>query len=131
MFEAAKEQVILHYQEVILYDYLFEIIHPQVWNSIIENDLSILWKIEPGEPSVLPVEFIGAAARFGHSMVLDEYALNSNVSATLEVLFSMTGEGKFGGKFDKLPVSHIIDWIYFFDFPSIKRIAANSKKQGS
>ncbi len=129
LFEAAKEQVILHYQEVILYDYLFEIIHPQVWSAIIENDLSILWKIEPGEPSVLPIEFIGAAARFGHSMVLDEYALNSNVSATLDVLFSMTGEGKFGGKFDKLPVSHIIDWIYFFDFPSIKRTAANSKNK--
>lgn len=129
LFEAAKEQVILHYQEVILYDFLFEIIHPQVWNAIIENDLSIIWKIEPDEPAVLPIEFIGAAARFGHSMVLDQYTLNSDSSADIDELFAMTGEGQFGGKYNQLPMSHIIDWLYFFDFPSIKRMAINSKNK--
>lgn len=137
LFEAAKEQTILHYQEVILYDLLYEIIHPDVWKAIVLEDRHILWKPKsaesgaPTEHSVLPIEFTGAAARFGHAMVRNSYALNKNQSITRAKLFEYTGAGGFNSLVKRLPSSHIIDWVYFFDFPTIKREAVPDKNSSS
>tara|TARA_R110001592_G_scaffold72974_1_gene223007 strand:+ start:254 stop:1798 length:1545 start_codon:yes stop_codon:yes gene_type:complete len=134
LFEAAKEQVILHYQEVILYDLLYEIMHPDVWRSIILEDRSVLWKVkltesgEAAEESVLPIEYAGAAGRFGHPMVNNEYALNDEKPVFLEDLFKMTGAGGFGNAEKRLPASHVIDWLCFFDFPTLER-STNSKNK--
>lgn len=131
LFEEAKEQVILHYQEVILYDLLYEIIHPDVWRSIILEDRFILWNpkfSESGkaaEKSVLPIEYTGASGRFGHPMVRMRYALNDEQEASLDDLFSMTGDGGFESAVKRLPASHVIDWLCFFDFPTLNRATTN------
>ncbi len=116
LFLAAKKQVILHFQEIIINDFLYEILDRNVWIAIIKNKQSILWKPEPGDPAVLPIEFIGAAFKFGHPMVLSEYRLQKNKDVRQSTLFSMTGRGGFEGKGRHLPASLIIDWLLFFDF---------------
>tara|TARA_R100000322_G_scaffold170320_1_gene145183 strand:- start:2327 stop:3502 length:1176 start_codon:yes stop_codon:yes gene_type:complete len=117
LFESAREQVILHYQEVILYDFLYEILHPAVWKAIILENEHILWDPDSTEPAVLPIEYTAAAGRFGHAMVQNNYNLNAVTSVSVSELFEMTGEGGFGGKYLRMPASHLIDWRLFFDFP--------------
>jgi len=117
LFEAAREQVILHYQEVILHDFLYEILHPAVWKAIILENKHILWDPDPSEPAVLPVEYSAAAGRFGHAMVQNNYNLNAVTSVSVSELFEMTGEGRFGGKYQRMPATHLVDWRLFFDFP--------------
>jgi hypothetical protein len=123
LFLAAKEQVVLHYQEVILHDFLYEILHPAVWKAIILDDQSILWNPTDSEPAVLPIEYASAAGRFGHSMVRDTYDLNSQTDAGIDDLFAMTGAGGFGGNNNALPASRLVDWLLFFDFPTVTRRA--------
>lgn len=116
LFDAARTQVVLHYHEVILNDFLYEILHPDVWTAIIYQGKSILWNPQRGEEPDLPIEFSGAAGRFGHAMVRNEYNLNRTKSVKLRELFLMTGEGGFGSTHKKLPASHVIDWLLFFRF---------------
>ena len=117
LFRAAKEQVILHYQEVILHDFLYEILHPSVWHAIILENNAILWDPAPDEPAVLPIEYSAAAGRFGHAMVQNSYNLNKHTSIAQSELFTMTGAGSFGGRHQRMPASHLVDWRLFFDFP--------------
>jgi len=117
LFKAAKEQVILHYQEVILYDFLYEILDPAVWQAVIYENNAILWKPKPTEPAVLPIEYAAAAGRFGHAMVQNSYNLNQITSVVIDDLFKMTGPGKFAGAHTRMPATHLVDWRLFFDFP--------------
>jgi hypothetical protein len=130
LFKAAQKQVIYHYQEVILYDFLYELLHPAVWKSIILENRSILWNPRPNEEAVLPIEYAAAAGRFGHAMVRNEYDLNRTTDIKMTGLFSMTGAGRFGGRHAALPATHLVDWLLFFDFPTIKR-AARPKRNPS
>ncbi len=123
LFLAAKEQVVLHYQEVILYDFLYEIIHPSVWKAIILDDKSILWKPKPDDPAVLPIEYAAAAGRFGHAMIRDKYDINRLEDPNIDQLFLMTWSGRFGGNLNRLPAASLIDWLLFFDFPLVTRRA--------
>lgn len=123
LFKAAKEQVILHFQDVILYDFLYEVLHPQVWKAVVYHKEGILWEPSSSEPAVLPIEYTGAVGRFGHAMVRSSYNLNKNTPVSLKDLFSMTGEGVLSSQGDgmgQIPATHLIDWLLFFDFPSLK-----------
>jgi hypothetical protein len=90
-----------HYQWIVLYDFLpriidasiYERVLPHVTNGeekVLEPPLTptrtiadpkcepVLKFYKPEEEGFIPVEFSGAAYRFGHSMVRDEYRLNTN-----------------------------------------------------
>ena len=130
LFISAKTQVVLHYHQVILYDFLSEILHPSVWKAIILKDRSILWTPTTETPAVLPIEYAAAAGRFGHSMVHERYFLNSPYEAVgLDALFTMTGHGRFGGGLTRLPASHVVDWLRFFNFPCVDRVARPGKNK--
>lgn len=113
LFEQARLQTILHYQEIVLFDFLETVIDPRVWRRVIAGNTGSLWDPVPVEYARIPVEFSAAAFRFGHSMVRAEYALNPGRAASLLDLFTMTGDGGFGG-LHGLPDSHIVDWRFFF-----------------
>ena len=111
-FEEARTQVILHYQQVVLYDFLDTVSDPQVWEYVVGSNRGALWDAVPAETARMPVELSAAALRFGHSMVRLSYQLNEKTLVKLIDLFIMTGQGKFGGK-GGLPETHVVDWRFF------------------
>ena len=115
LFEEARTQVILHYQQIVLYDFLVEICDPRVWEYVIGNNRGTLWDPIIAEETRMPVELSAAALRFGHSMVRGSYEINDRGDvATLADLFAMTGQGGLGGK-NGLPATHVVDWRLFFN----------------
>jgi hypothetical protein len=124
VFEAAQKQVILHYQQVVLYDFLDTVLDPRVWQHVIWehgilDNKRIFPDPQPGQSALLPVEFAAAAFRFGHSMVRECYQLTDRQAATLDDLFDMTHFGALqrptpGELAKRLPQTHVIDWKHFF-----------------
>ena len=85
-FKAAANIVRWHYQWVVVFDYLDRICEPgmmaEVLNSSGTPKLIHYLKTDATYP-YMPVEFAGAAFRFGHSMVRPSYALNKEIGAQL------------------------------------------------
>lgn len=122
LFLAAKEQVVLHYQHIILYDFLFEVIHPTVWKALVYHEESIVWDTESDRYAMLSMEFAGAVGRFGHSMVRKTYELNKHTGVKTEELFDQTGKGSIDGRneeYERLTTPYLIDWLLFFDFSKL------------
>jgi hypothetical protein len=65
------------------------------------------WEHEP----FMPIEFSGAAYRFGHSMVRSSYEMNSSSGISL---FAQVGVHADLGGFRPLPPELVIDWRRFF-----------------
>jgi hypothetical protein len=122
LYALAREQVILHYQEVVLHDFLQRLLDPAVWQHIIRDDKPALWDPKPDAAAGMPVEFAGAALRFGHAMILPRYNVNATMELNLQDLFTMTGEGGFD-RAPALPAANIVDWRFFFDFAGYPGIA--------
>ena len=100
-FEEVQREVRWHYQWVVLYDFLPRIIRADIYRQVLPhvtnekqqvlqppltpersvldpNCEPVLKFYKPKEEAYMPVEFSGAAYRFGHSMVRDKYDLNTN-----------------------------------------------------
>lgn len=83
-FRTAANFVRWHYQYVVVFDYLQRICLPGIAMEVLNiggvprlpNYLK-----RHAQAAYMPVEFAGAAFRFGHSMVRPSYALNSTVIA--------------------------------------------------
>ncbi|XDA99657.1 peroxidase family protein [Sulfitobacter sp. LCG007] len=77
-FEAARRVLRLHYQWIILHDFLPAFVHKDVmkaiWKALDHTELPR--PFTPASP-MMPIEFSGAAYRFGHATVQNDYVLNS------------------------------------------------------
>jgi hypothetical protein len=71
LFAAARRRVTWHYQWIVVHEYLPQI----VGQAAVDNALRERRHFRPRE-AVMPVEFQGAAYRFGHSMVRPSYRAN-------------------------------------------------------
>lgn len=127
LFERAREQVVRHYQWVILRDYLPRIVEDEVLGDVLANGCAFL-KFEEGEQPAVPFEFAMAGFRFGHSLVSNAYEWNRYFqsqppgffAASLDDLFMFTGFGQKNMLNRKtLLNSWIIDWTRFFDFTGV------------
>lgn len=122
VFERARDEVRLHYQWLVVNDFLQQIAAPEDVQAALDAD----GLFDDAEEAFMPLEFATAAYRFGHSMVRNLYDFNLNFgrgdSALLErapfdQLFAFTGRGAATNpRFQaRLPNNWIIQWERFFD----------------
>lgn len=98
IFAEARKKVIWHYHWIILHEFLEAIMLPEIYEEIM-NFGSKFYK----HSSFMPLEFAGAAFRFGHSMIRDINQINDDLQKDLFTL----------GAFKK--IEEYVDWSYFFD----------------
>jgi hypothetical protein len=120
-FAQARQLVTWHYQWIILNEFLPAIIGATLTREILTNGRRF-YRPEPG-PAFIPVEFQGAAYRFGHSMVRPSYRLNlaGNADGTpfFGFIFDPAGENQAdpvdlrGGRRAR---RRFVGWQTFFDF---------------
>jgi hypothetical protein len=120
-FEQARTTVRYHYQWIILNEFLPLTIGQDRVNAILSNGRRF-YTPQSGQ-HFIPVEFQGAAYRFGHSQVRPSYRVNlagnPNGSAFFAMIFDPQGEGQAdpidmrGGR---RAARRFIGWQTFFDF---------------
>ncbi len=121
LFAQARRTVTWHYQWLVLHEFLPLFVGQPMVNDILSGGRK-WYRPEPG-PAFIPVEFQGAAYRFGHSMVRPSYranlAGNADGSAFFGFIFDPAGEGQAdpvdlrGGARAR---RRFIGWQTFFDF---------------
>ena len=118
MFREARRLTTWHYQWMILHEFLPLFIGQSLVNNILRNGRKFY---RPRE-AFMPVEFQGAAYRFGHTMVRPSYRANlagDNGKPFFGMIFDPAGEGQAdpvdlrGGA--RAP-RRFIGWQTFFDF---------------
>ena len=117
LFERARNEVRWTYQRIVLEDFL-----PRVVNHL-SYDFFMQRRQQLGDKAytlytedkrfALPVEFTGAAYRFGHSGVRTGYRLNTQTKKFVFDGSDLTADSLVG--FQPLPAAHVIDnWRRFF-----------------
>ena len=93
----ARRELTLLYQRVIENDFLRRLLDAKVHRTLFRNsDLSYegtFLKARRGFAARITVEFVGAAMRFGHSMVRSSYDINERHDLDLDEIFRLTGRG--------------------------------------
>ncbi|MGF1538155.1 MAG: heme peroxidase family protein [Elainellaceae cyanobacterium] len=133
LFKAAQKEVILHYQSIILHDFLPRIIEPEVLKDVLNSGRKFY---TADRKECMPIEFSVAGYRLGHSMVRPSYEWNrifnshpSGIVATMELLFEFSevsgsrGEGDdpfFGSP--SVPSNWIVDWTRLYDFSDVDNV---------
>ncbi|NEP20148.1 MAG: peroxidase [Leptolyngbya sp. SIO4C1] len=130
LFDAARKEVVLHYQSLILHDFLPRLVQADVLADVLQHGRRFY---TDEFKDCMPIEFSVAAYRLGHSMVRPVYEWNkvfnsnpSNVPATMELLFEFSevsgsraeGDDPFFGS-PNVPANWIIDWTRFYDFSNV------------
>jgi hypothetical protein len=116
LFERARRIVTLHYQWIVLHDFLPRVIDPFVLNEVITAGAPLFKHVGDEEPA-MPLEFAVAAYRLGHSMIRDGYSWNRIFTdAGLDLLFVFSGgSGEMFGS-PTLPSNWVADFRRLFDF---------------
>ena len=105
-FEKARRLVLRHYHWIVLHDYL-----PKVLGKEFKGPRK---HFRPtGEPFI-PVEFSGAAYRFGHSMVKPDYEIEPPAESTSLIGVQGVSLFPFLEGFRKLEANRVIAWERFF-----------------
>ncbi len=111
--ERAARIVKWHYQWIVLNDFLPRIIDPSILYNVSTGGPRF-YAPDPARPAI-PLEFSGAAYRFGHSMVRERYHVNVHFpSASLFDLFNFSSSGS------NLPVpsNWVLNWNRLFELDS-------------
>lgn len=143
-FEHARRELIFLYQLVIVNDFLKHFLDERVYAAIFGPGIGSpprarLLQYHRSDRSNIPLEFAGAAFRFGHSLVRSTYSIKKpGVSFPMDFFFRMTGRGRFINNSVATPgrrtgpVSskaflrdHTINWKIFFDMEDANEPLAN------
>lgn len=111
VFERAQQIVRWHYQWIIINEFLPLICDEDVLSDVLENRLKF-FKYNRGRDIYMPVEFAGAAYRFGHSLIRQKYKVNDEIGQEL-TLFGDPSTSLNKG-FEPVPENKVIDWSNFF-----------------
>lgn len=124
-FKFARRETTLIYQQIVCNDFLRRVMDKHVYEKLLDKGEMLetkktFLKTTRGEKARIPIEFSGAAMRFGHSMVAPKYVINSSGGErgrkrriSLDEMFALTGGGGRTGQIgsDK----NIIEWEFLFD----------------
>jgi len=127
-FNLARQTLVLLYQQVVVNGFLGQLMDLNIHKGLFSSgtDCGSILNSVPGEEARIPIEFSGAAFRFGHSMVRNSYTVGDPGTQdlrrlSLKDLFKLTGPGglttsvlKPGEREDLLP--YAIDWHRFFEY---------------
>jgi hypothetical protein len=121
-FEQARQQCRWHYQWLIVHDFLPRIVGPEVVQRLIVTKGGLLTAApsfyKPKNPNkpYMPVEYAGAAYRYGHSMIRAEYEVQDGHTVPI---FGRDGYEDLRGS-RPIPANLWVDWNYFFDIPGVE-----------
>ncbi|MGR3277666.1 peroxidase family protein [Acaryochloris marina NIES-2412] len=134
-FTEIQREVVLHYQAIVLTDFLPRVLDQSVLNDVLKNGRKYY---TDDKKDCMPIEFSVAAYRMGHSMIRPTYEWNKLFNtdgdfgiATLVQLFEFTGfSGSRGAgdppfspfgndSFLTLPSNWIVDWRRLYDFSQV------------
>jgi len=120
-YAQAQRQTRWHYQWLIVNDYLPRIVGRDVVNSLIKRDGTIKFTgtfYKPEQPTnpYMPIEYSGAAYRYGHSMIRAEYEMQDGHTVPI---FGADGFEDLRGN-RPIPANLWCDWNYFFDIPGLE-----------
>jgi hypothetical protein len=130
LFHRAQKEVRFSYQQILVTDFLKRIVQKKVYDDFTTDYLANgntafkLYKPGPAR-AALPLEFTGAAYRFGHSGVRNAYRLNDGFQKRIFDGSDDAADSLVG--FGDLPDSHKIDWTLFFT----KTLAPGDKANNS
>jgi hypothetical protein len=127
LLERAQQIVRWHYQWIVVHEFLPLVVGRKMAEDVLPPPKKgakpevrrqfFKWRDEP----FIPVEFSGAAYRFGHSMVRADYGLKR-----IPPSFAVTGVAEHTlplnpdlGGFDRLREHLVIDWERFFELPGV------------
>jgi hypothetical protein len=117
LFAEAQRVVRWHYQWIVTHDFLERIAGKPAADAAFAGRQFFTWTNEP----FMPVEFSGAAYRFGHSMVRPVYDLNGDiVGIPIFADADKPGPLEHLGGFRRLPALWSVDWSFFFKTSSRK-----------
>jgi Animal haem peroxidase len=108
----AQESVRWHYQWIVVKDFLPKVVGDNLATAALNGELGDL-PVHSGTP-FMPVEFSGAAYRFGHSMVRENYVLNDAEHA-VGIFGPAPRDGAHLGGRRALRPNLEIEWKHFFD----------------
>jgi len=130
-FQEVRQQVRWHYQWILVKDLLRVILGEQTYRSVFSDPYRPVTTI-PGLPEhgleFMPVEFSGAAYRFGHSMVRPRYRLNQMIERP--IFSSARGQTADLGGLRPIPAGWAIDWQFFIDLDHGAGSAADGPQSG-
>jgi len=123
-FHRARQLTTWHYQWMIVHEFLPRFVGQEVVDDILVNGRRFYRPVR----AQIPVEFQGAAYRFGHSLVRPSYRANMTGGAEGGQLFLMTFDSTQEGKADPDDLRggcraprRFVGWQTFFDFGAIPR----------
>lgn len=114
-FEEAQKIARHHYQYIVVHDFLRRICDESVFDFALKcaekpNKYPLVYKLDKHGKLPMPVEFSGAAYRFGHTTVRQTYAANGE--STEVDLF----DERFGTEgFSSLPTDLVVDWRFLLE----------------
>ena len=116
----AQRIVRWHYQWIVVHDFLRRIAGRDTARRVLSEGedgptVSLRHFDWEGTPFI-PVEFSGAAYRFGHSMVRQGYRLNPQHEIERPIFKHPSVPEHLGG-FRCIPADSVIDWSLFFEIP--------------
>jgi len=121
-YDEARRATVQHYQSMIINDFLFRILDPNVFSAVIKQPGYVCFM---PESESMPLEFTCAAYRFAFSMLGETYEWNrilqtDGLAGPVKIaqLYQLSElSGNLGGR-PRLPTHWVIDWRRFYDFPA-------------
>jgi hypothetical protein len=138
LFDEAQRIMRWHYQWIVVHEFLPAVVGDAMAKDVLESRLDgspprvhlKYFKWERGKDPFIPVEFSGAAYRFGHSMARGDYGLRripqgagvvAEASRTVPLFPDLAG-------FTWLREALVIDWERFFELPDSEHPPQASQK---
>ena len=110
-FERAQELVRHHFQWVVVNQFLPRLCDTSILNDVLQDGRQYFTPEAPDEV-YLPIEFAGAAYRYGHSQIREKYIVNDETPK--QRFYGPPGEA-LGIGFQPVSPEDTVEWKYFFD----------------